>query len=144
MAVNRERDNMKKFIFITVLASLLLLSACGNSRDLSTPSSRLVGHWKSKGLAQAEYYLTAIDKETGEGKITEYAPKTGVVASGIYKIASETPEGEKITISAVWTGYEDFPPDHIDFIVQEDGMQAKMREFYIDYIDDKTEYEPEK
>ncbi len=85
---------MKKFIFIVVLASLLVLSACGNSRDLSTPSSRLVGHWRSiNTVTMAEYYFSPIDEKTGEGKQTEYDPRDGTVFICKYTVSSETPEG---------------------------------------------------
>lgn len=131
---------MKRTIFLLIL-SALLLSACGAGRDLSTPSSRLVGHWISSGFTKAEYYFSEINKETGLGKITEYAPRTGTVATGTYKIASEKPGGEEITLSAIWSGYEELPDDHIEFNVSVDGLTAKMHEFTITYVDDKTEFD---
>lgn len=140
MTVNRERNNMKKIIFLIVLVSLLLLSACSNSRDLSTPSSRLVGHWKAGGITAYEYYLTAIDKETGEGKITLYHPNSGRVETGTYKIASEQPEGEEVEISVLWSGYGDSTPGMFYFEIPAEATEARINGNYIKYIDDKTEY----
>ena len=133
---------MKRTIFLLILFSLIL-SACGGGdvRDLSTPSSRLVGHWKSLGYTKAEYYFSKTDKETGVGEITEYAPRTGTVSTGTYKIVSEKPGGEDITISAIWSGYEELPLDHIEFTIQEDGLKAIMRAFTIEYIDQKTDFD---
>ncbi len=133
---------MKKFIFILVLVSLLSLSACGNSRDLSTPSSRLVGHWKAGGITSYEYYLTAIDKEIGEGKITLYKPNSGTVETGTYKIASEQPDGKAVEISVLWSGYGDSTPGMFYFEIPAEAMEARINGNYIEYIDDKTEYEP--
>lgn len=140
---------MKKYVCIIVLASLLLLSACHNSRDLSTPSSRLVGHWRAINTAtMSDYYFGEIDKETGKGSFAEYSARDGSLAKGTYKVVSETPEGEDITIVTTLFGYEDSDlPSSLfqkDLIVQEDGLKAKYMKFYIEYIDDKTEYEPEK
>lgn len=128
---------------IIALASLLLLSACGNSRDLSTPSSRLVGHWKSKGFTKAEYYFSPVGEKTGEGKQTEYDPRDGTVFICNYTVSSETPEGENLRIYVSCQGYEEFA-HFTEFVIQKDGLTAKMHNFTIEYIDLKTEYEPEK
>jgi len=140
---------MKKYVYIIVLASLLLLSACGNSRDLSTPSSRLVGHWKVKYIRELEYYFGEIDEETGKGTYAEYEAKEGSLSKGTYRVISETPEGEDITIIPMLFGYEDMPSIlsnllEMDIKIAEDGLSAKMMDFTVEYIDDKTEYEPEK
>ncbi len=137
---------MKKFIFIVVLASLLVLSACGNSRDLSTPSSRLVGHWIvdheiEKGY-RIEYYFTEIDPATGKGLVTEYDPRDGTVFIMTYVINSQAPDGEKIEIIETTPDGMEMP--QTEFEIAKDGLTAKMRKFTITYVDDKTEYEPEK
>lgn len=144
---------MKKCLAVIMLA-VFILSACsggGEERDLSTPSSRLVGHWRSiNTVAMSEYYFGEIDEETGKGAFAEYGAKSGTLAKGTYKVVRETPEGEAITIIMILFGYEDsdVPFDimnpETDLEVQEDGMKAKMRKYYIEYVDDKTEYEPEK
>lgn len=139
---------MKKTILLLVLFALLL-SACGGGRDLSTPSSRLVGHWRTINVvAMSEMYFGEIDKETGEGKFAEYDLRDGTLAKGTYKVVRETPGGESITIRLALFGYQDLdiPSDLLnpeaDLEVQEDGVKAKMWEFYIEYVDDKTEFDP--
>ena len=139
------KENMKKLYIFIVLASLLLLSACGNSRDLSTPSSRLVGHWRSiNTVVKGEYYFGEINEETGKGSFAEYSAKNGSLAKGTYKIVHETPEGEAITILPTLFGYEDsdIPSSllEMDLEVQEDGLKAKIMDFYIEYVNAKPEY----
>lgn len=131
---------MKKYSGYLLIAVFiaLTLSSCG--RDLSTPSSRLVGHWKADSYIQAEYYFSKIDSKTGIGKQTEYDPRDGTVFICDYKISSETPDGEKLRIFVSCPGYEEFD-DFTDFVIQKDGMTATMRKFTINYIDSKTEYE---
>ena len=144
---------MKKALFfiVVIMVASFIFSACGAERDLSTPSSRLVGHWRSiNTVAMSEYYFGEIDKETGKGAFTEYGAKDGTLAKGTYVVVRETPEGEAITIRAMLFGYEDsdVPSDilnpEMDLEIQADGMKAKIMKFYIEYVDDKTEYEPEK
>ena len=135
---------MKKLILIVVLASLLVLSACGNSRDLATPSSRLVGHWVSdveisKGY-QMEYYFTEIDPATGKGLMTEYDPRDGTTFILTYVINSQTPEGEKIVI--LMTSPDGFEMPRTEFERAKDGLTAKMLGYTITYLDDKTEFVP--
>lgn len=149
---------MKKYLgfLVVLLLTVFILSACGGGRDLSTPSSRLVGHWHSKGtVGEGDYYFGEIDKETGEGTFTSYGTKTGILVKGTYVVARETPEGEAITIDYTLFGVED-PPDEysylseMDFEIAKDGLTGKQ--YYggstanpdtLEYIDDKTEYEPE-
>ena len=143
---------MKKYLgwLAVMMLAVFTLSACGGGgRDLSTPSSRLVGHWRAiNTVTMSEYYFGEIDKETGKGAFAEYSTRDGSLAKGTYKIVHETPEGEDITILPTLFGYEDSDlPSSLfqqDLIVQEDGLKAKYMKFYIEYVDDKTEYEPEK
>ena len=145
---------MKKYLgwLVVMMLAVFILSACGGGgRDLSTPSSRLVGHWRAiNTVTMSEYYFGEIDKETGKGSFAEYSARDGSLAKGTYTIVHETPEGEAITIRVMLFGYEDsdVPSDILnpeeDLEVQEDGLKAKMMNFYIEYVDEKTEYEPEK
>jgi hypothetical protein len=59
------------------LVITLVLSGCG--RDLSTPSSRLVGHWVAATDLKTEYYYSEIDSKTKVGTLTEYDPRDGTV-----------------------------------------------------------------
>ena len=123
---------MKKLIILFVLVSLLL--ACCGGRDLSTPSNRLVGHWKAQTSSGAEYYISAADPNTKEGIITEFDPSDGAAFVGKYTISSESPDGEKITMDVTWPGLGML--DIIDYVVNKDGMSATMRKFTIEYVDE--------
>lgn len=138
---------MKKIIFVFVLFALLL-SACGG-RDLSTPASRLVGHWDVPEK-NSEYYIGKIDQKTGEGKWTVYETDTGVVSICSYKIESQAPEGEEIDVD-VRDANGDGCIGFGDFKVPKDGLTVVDyvlvnilfgREFSWSYIDGKTEYKP--
>lgn len=134
---------MKRTVLIFVLFSLFL-SACGGGRDLSTPSSRLVGHWISdheieKGY-RIEYFFTEIDSTTGKGLETEYDPRDGTVFIMTYVINSQAPEGEKLVILETAPDGMELP--RAEFEIAKDGLTAKMRKFTITYMDDKTEFDP--
>lgn len=142
---------MRKTLFsvVLIMVASIILSACGAGRDLSTPSSRLVGHWGTINVvAMCEYYFGEIDEETGKGTFAEYDMRKGTLAKGTYKIVHETPAGEAITIVTTLFGYEDsdvpfaIMNPQTDLEVQEDGLKAKMRKYYIEYVDDKTEFDP--
>lgn len=137
------------FIIFVIMIASIMLSSCGGGRDLSTPSSRLVGHWRTINVvAMSDLYFGEIDEETGMGTFAEYDLRDGTLAKGTYKIVRETPGGEAITIRTALFGYQDLdiPPDILnpesDLEVQLDGLKAKMRKFYIEYVDEKTEFDP--
>ena len=125
---------MKRLIILFVLFAFILVG-CG--RDLSTPSSRLVGHWRAKTGIKTEYYINKIDPKTKEGTITEYDPGAGTVFIGKYTIFSEAPDKEEVTLDVDWPG--DFDFGNTEFWVQKDGMSATMHMFWIEYVDGKTE-----
>jgi hypothetical protein len=139
---------MKRTVLIFVLFALLL-SACGSSRDLSTPSSRLVGHWisdkpKLSTGGYEEYFFSAVDPDTGIGKMSSYTPTTGEVTYLTYKIQTEAPAGEALDILVTLFEGVDSPFNRLtfDFEIAKDGLTAKMLKFTITYIDDKTEFDP--
>jgi hypothetical protein len=127
---------MKKYwgTLIIAVILMLILSSCGG-RDLSTPSSRLVGHWVADTALKMEYYFSEIDSKTKEGTITEYDPNDGTVFTGKYTIFSEVPDGQKLTLDTTWPGGGD---KVMDFMVKEDGTTAIMMDFRINYVDSKT------
>jgi hypothetical protein len=131
---------MKKQLvcFIVAFVLTLILSAC--SRDISTPSSRLVGHWRVNMPVEYEWYFSGIDSKTGEGTLTEYNPIDDSVGIGQYKIFSEIPDGYTVTI--VYKGPVDSGFDTMDVIVvQKDGMRATVINLLtMDYIDNKTKH----
>lgn len=134
---SRKGIGMKRTIFILALFTLLL-SACGG-RDLSTPSSRLVGRWMSMAEVPTEKYFSEINPRTGEGTYIEYNLRDGGVFIMTYMIISESPAGEKLTILYWGPDGTRFP--YADLVVQDDGLRAKFRDYYIEYLDDKTEFD---
>lgn len=128
---------MKRTIFILALFTLLL-SACGG-RDLSTPSSRLVGRWMSMAEVPTEKYFSEINPRSGEGTYIEYNLRDGGVFIMTYMIISESPAGEKLTILFWGPDGTRFP--YADLVVQDDGLRAKFRDYYIEYLDNKTEFD---
>ena len=69
---------MKKYLgyFVEIMLAVIILSACGH--DLSTPSSRLVGHWRNDTLNETgvDYYFSEIDENTKEGIFTRHWPES--------------------------------------------------------------------
>ncbi len=141
---------------VVLMLVVLILTACSSvevtdiptatskvkERDLSTPSSRLVGHWRANTPLQIEYYFAEINPETGEGIQIEYDPRGGSVFICKYKIYSETPDGKNLSILIIAPDGTEIP--RADFVIDEDGMNAQMRAFTITYLDNKTEYQSEK
>ncbi len=127
---------MKKqfgYLFLSVLL-MFVLYGCG--RDLSTPSRRLVGHWKTSTALEIEYFVSKIDSKTGQGTITMHDLREGTVFIGKYRIRDEQPKGDEVAIIVTWPeGSEEV----IDFWVAEDGSGATMYKIYIRYVDGKTE-----
>jgi hypothetical protein len=133
---------MKKYSYFLIIAVILIPILCGCGRDLSTPSSRLVGHWSAATDLKFEYYFSKIDSKTNEGTITVYEPNNGTVSTGKYTIASETPSGQKVTLGVTmwWSNGDGL----IDFVVKEDGTTAIVEgttyslNTRINYVDSKT------
>jgi len=127
---------MKKQLGYLSLSVLLMFLLYGCGRDLSTPSRRLVGHWRSTTGLEAEYFVSEIDSKTGQGTITKYDLRDGTVYILKYRIRDEQPKGNKVAIIA--TGPEG-GQNQIEFSVAEDGSGGTMHTFYIKYVDGKTE-----
>jgi hypothetical protein len=148
---------MKKILSCLIIAAILvpLLSGCGG-RDLSTPSSRLVGHWAVKSEAAAatltragtEYYFSKIGWGAEEGTVIEVS-RDGTLLTRDYFLFEGQPANElDLIIEVTWRNVQGIP-EIITFTIPEDGMSATMsvrdeptaarQEFTIEYIDDKTE-----
>ena len=89
---------MKKYWDFLIIAVILMLILSGCGRDLSTPSSRLVGHWAADGAIKTEYYYSEIDSRTKVGTLTEYDPRSGTVITCNYGIFNEVPTGENVSL----------------------------------------------
>lgn len=79
---------------------LLLVSGCRKEkgRDMSTPSARLVGHWRAM-QGGVEIYFSGIDPASGKGIMMTDPKRAEVgVISNEYKLVSEKAAGEVMTI----------------------------------------------
>ena len=128
---------MKKYwsYLIIAIILMLILSSCGG-RDLSTPSSRLVGHWVADTALKTEYYFSKIDSKTKEGTITEYDPRDGTVFICNYTIFSEAPDGNTVTLDETCLG--GMGSMLTDYTVWQDGTSATRLSFGMTYVDSKT------
>jgi hypothetical protein len=134
-----EKNSIKKYWSYLIIAEMLMLFLSGCGRDLSTPSSRLVGHWADTENLKIEYYFSRIDSKTNEGTIIVYKPSDGSVSTGKYTIVSETPSEQKVTLNITmwWSNGDEF----VDYMVKEDGTTAILTGYVntrINYVDSKT------
>lgn len=79
-------------------------------RDFSTPSSRLVGHWKivtnKKTKTQIEYFFSAINGDAGvmiQCNHTINKPSKDEVYFAYYGIRKEDTQGTSLLIEAAWS-----------------------------------------
>ena len=126
---------MKKYWSYLIIAVILMLILSGCSRDLSTPSSRLVGHWVAETGVKTEYYYSEIDSKTKVGTLTEYDPRNGTVITCKYSIFTEAPDGENVTLEEACPG--DIAAI-VDYVVKEDGTTALRMSTRMNYVDSKT------
>jgi hypothetical protein len=126
---------MKKYWGYLIIAVILMLILSGCGRDLSTPSSRLVGHWAADGAIKTEYYYSEIDSRTKVGTLTEYDPRTGAVITCNYGIFNEEPSGQNVSLEEACPG--DIAAV-VDYVVKEDGTSALRMSTKLNYLDSKT------
>ena len=91
---------MKKIILLFVLMLTFAVSGMADeqsvnkdSRNLSTPAARLLGHWSNE--LEEHYYFGEIDDGVGNYIIV---PPGGKALFHKYKIIGQDPEGEKIDV----------------------------------------------
>jgi hypothetical protein len=126
---------MKKYWSYLIIAVILMLILSGCSRDLSTPSSRLVGHWVVETGVKTEYYYSEIDSKTKVGTLREYDPRNGTTVTCNYDIFTEAPNGENVTLEEACPG--DIAAI-VDYVVKEDGTTALRMSTRMNYVDSKT------
>ncbi len=139
---------MKKYLgcLFVVMLAVFILSACGGGggRDLSSPSSRLVGHWRYTELNEEnQFFISEINPDTGEGNWTMYVPSSGEVVIFKYKILNEVPDGKNLTVLLTHQNGAAITPE---LVIEKDGLIAEILDADepLTYIDDKTEYQPGK
>jgi len=125
---------MKKKILLSPLLILLLLS-CGIGRNLSSPVSRMVGHWQ--GNKGNEYYFGPIGSQ-GVGELTVVG-NGGSISFDSYQIYQEQNDG--VAFSRMEEG------NNWAIIIPPDGKTADIHAltgYYRDkveelrYVDGKT------
>ncbi len=126
---------MKKYWSYLMIALILMLILSGCGRDLSTPSSRLVGHWVSSTAIKTEYYYSEIDSKTKLGTLTMYDPRNDTEVTCNYDIFSELPNEENVSLEEACPGEI---TAIVDYVVKKDGTSALRMSSKITYVDTKT------
>jgi hypothetical protein len=97
-------------------------------RDLSTPSSRLVGHWIGVPEGDKLYYQL-IDHSFEYGIFT-WILKSNIVAK--YKIISESPSGEQLKTREFFLLDNCMERATVEYFVSKDGLSMTKKMFYED------------
>jgi len=116
--VQKTTANIRLTIFL--LLSISLLASC-EQRDLSTPASRLVGHWRSRTF---EYYFSAVNPQTNEGIFIQDIE--GIVLHGVYQVIDEEKNGEELVFRF---NVPEVGQGRGLFRIQQDGLKMEVREF---------------
>jgi len=91
---------MKKTAIVLLLGMFFAVSALAGAeeRDLSTPSSRLVGHWSTD--EGTHYYFGAVGGADKTGALIVVGSNE-TVGRESYRVLSERPDGEELTIQTI-------------------------------------------
>jgi len=134
----RKRPTMALMV-VSVLIALALTAGCGFLRDLSTPASRLVGHWiTDKG---DEYYFGR--QVAGEGTLI-HLPPSGEKRTLTYQVLEQDKDADTVTIEMTFgdgTTEERIyriPGDGIFMREQSEDVPDEEKTDYI-YVDTNTE-----
>lgn len=128
---------------VVIIALAGLLMGLGSPRDLSSPSARLVGHWRNSDGNQAFYGPANGNRQAGDFTLLN---ADGRLARNRYRVLTEIPAGEDLTIGLSKSGdQEDLLRQFL--IVSKDGLRMtvetdnRLTKGYLEgwqYIDDKT------
>ena len=90
------RNTKRRFTVVAMLLVTCVVHADADAarRNLRTPSKRLIGHWSNK---DTELFVGPRDAHSGLGPIA-WVVADGTVVQNKYKIVSEEPRGEGLTI----------------------------------------------
>lgn len=97
-------DQKREGLMKTTIAAIVALLVVGvEARDLTTPSSRLIGHWTRdvRGGTMHEYF-GPLDPATETGPYAWVEP-SGRVVKHRYKVLAEIPGGTDLTIQILFT-----------------------------------------
>jgi hypothetical protein len=147
----------KKYLLLKVvlLGIVVFVAGCGGGRDMSKPSTRLVGHWRHfyEGVDSVSIatYFGAL-KEDGEGSFV-FEGLVGETYYAQYRVLSDS--GDTVTIS-VFAGSEtatgtmsydyrmfyDLITETMSYNVAQDGQtmyRLENSDFVYQYVDSKSE-----
>ena len=144
---------LHRFLKSSLISIVLIavISGCGQSRDLSTPASRFVGHWQAPLGEPGDYFVTSIDTSTGIGFYISMR-SDGKVKRTPYKIINQDEKGERLVTALDYDESGSFAWHFVKFIAK-DGQTLRAAKFGTDensdgsgietathtYIDNKTE-----
>jgi hypothetical protein len=142
---------MKKYLgcLAVLVLAIFFLSACANVssegrvsngeiRDLSTPSTRLVGHWRAELDKETyDFYYGEIDPESGKGLWELCGTSDSLDSIGTYTKLSEDTNGKALTLLFYDILYDE--SKEWQFEIPNNGLTAKISSTLFTYIDDKTE-----
>jgi hypothetical protein len=124
----------KKYLFLIVVLLGITALVAGCARDLSKPSTRLVGHWQSESASnRSDLYFSPIDKNTKIGNLV-IDDKDGVFYVQ-YRVVSEDLDGEKLQWQWIQPGVS---PMLLNIRVKKDGLKMTDATRAYNYIDSKT------
>jgi hypothetical protein len=111
---------------LILLAALLI--AAGPTRDLSRPSTRLVGHWEDEHRGGAECYYGPVDPSTRVGSYV-LVDTDGRTGHNYYKIVAENIRENKLTIELRTEKGSTDAKDHVyvDLEIAPDGYRMDRR-----------------
>ena len=126
------------FLIVILLGLAVLVAGCGG-KDLSTPSSRIVGHWQG-GYVPREKYFGPIDDQTRTGSAVEFTDGDAFYFQ--YRVVSEEINGVTIKYVGVHPDLSDALQVEMEFWIKKDGLTMTNANNPLDvyeYVDSKTE-----
>ena len=126
--------NKKHLSIISILFVLsILVAGCNPARDLSTPSTRLVGHWKGGKQGDLEVYIGKFDQNGNSRSFDNMTP------DGKFRLLScnITEEREDLVKMACLT--EDGQVENDIYWPAKHGQTMNINDWPLEYVDSNTE-----
>jgi hypothetical protein len=125
--LTKNQQRLSRALHAAICFMIMLASCAG--RDLSTPSSRLIGHWINEH--EVHHYFGAIDLKTDTGIFVSY--NNGEATYFNYQVINEDLRGEKIIIEIFGDEYPQYP----EFTLTKDGAIKAGYGGVFAYVDGK-------
>lgn len=135
--------SMSKLKIITIIS--ICISLLYSQRDLSTPSSRLIGHWKTPlaNNREAHWFFSKINLDTKSAEVIMIDASTGKTNRVQYRIFNEDTLKEEVVTQLVGDkGYKEtyiIPKDGLSFKMQFISKKGKPCVLHAEYVDDQVE-----